>query len=221
MADDPKPDPTPDPVPDPEPKPDPEPEPEPFDKERAMATINKLRDEVKAAKADAKKTAALEARLKEIEDAQLTEQEKVAKERDALAAEKTAWEQERQVTNLKLAVYAQTVPLGIVDADLALAALDRSALEFDEGGNPKNIADVLLALLEAKPILKGVASSFSATGDLNAGSGQAGGKKPSLTAEELEAAARYGMTVEAYAAFKDVGTYEDYLKAREALKPAS
>lgn len=186
-----------------------------------MATINKLRDEVKAAKADVKKTSALEARLKEIEDAQLTEQEKVAKERDQLAGEKAAWEQERQATNLKLAVYAQAVPLGIVDADLALAALDRSQVEYAEDGSPKNIADVLLALLEAKPILKGVANSSSGTGDLNAGSGQGEGKKPSLTAEELEAARTLDMTVEAYAAFKNVSTYEDYLKAREALKPAS
>ena len=112
-------------------------------------------------------------------------------------------------------------PLGIVDADLALAALDRSTLEYDENGNPKNIADVLLALLEAKPILKGVATTTTVTGKLNAGDGQGGGKKPSLTAEELEAAARYGMTVEAYAAFKDVSTYEEYRQAREALKPAS
>ena len=189
-----------------------------FDKDRAMATINKLRDEVKASKADVKRMAELEEKLTGIENAQLSDQERVAKERDALAAEKTAWEQERQATNLKLAVYAQAVPLGIVDADLALAALDRSQVEYDEAGAPKNIADVLLTLLEAKPILKGSAVGASGTGSTNAGGGQGGGKAPSLTAAELEAAQKLGMTPESYAAMRDVNTVGDYEKAREGLK---
>lgn len=193
-------------------------EDEAFDKDRAMSTIQKLREEVKAAKADVKKTKDLEAKLKEIEDAQLSDQERVAKERDDLAAEKAAWEQERQTTNLKLAVYAQATPLGIVDADLALAALDRSKLEYDETGTPKNIADVLLELLEAKPILKGSASTASRTGSTDAGGGQGGGKAPALTAAELEAAQKLGMTPESYAAMRDVQTVDDYSKAREGLK---
>jgi hypothetical protein len=132
-----------------------DPEPEPFDQERAMALITKLRGEVKDAKADKRKQTELETRLREIEDAQLSEQQRVEKERDELKAEKDAWEKDREETNLRLAVYSQQQTLGIADADLAIAALNRASIVWEDG-KPTNIQDVLTDLLTQKPILRGI-----------------------------------------------------------------
>jgi CRISPR/Cas system CMR subunit Cmr4 (Cas7 group RAMP superfamily) len=60
---------------------------EPFDKERAMATITKLRETEKQAKAERKELEQLKAEKKQRDDAALTESERNKKERDELAAE--------------------------------------------------------------------------------------------------------------------------------------
>src|SRR3990167_89804 len=53
-------------------------DPKTWDYERGMATITKLRDELKAAKADSKRATELETRLKEVDDASKSEEEKRA-----------------------------------------------------------------------------------------------------------------------------------------------
>lgn len=63
------------------------PQEEPFDKERAMATINKLRDIETQAKKDKKELERLQAEEKKRADAQMSETERLQKERDAMAAE--------------------------------------------------------------------------------------------------------------------------------------
>lgn len=60
---------------------------EPFDKERAMSTINKLRDVEKQAKQDKKELEQLRAEKQKQADATLSETERLQKERDAIAAE--------------------------------------------------------------------------------------------------------------------------------------
>jgi hypothetical protein len=82
---DPEPEPTPDPDPEPPaPEPEPEPDPEAWDEARARRTIERQRASEKAANERAK---AAEARAKELEDAQLSEQEKVVRDRDEARAE--------------------------------------------------------------------------------------------------------------------------------------
>jgi hypothetical protein len=85
----PKPDPAPEPTPPAPPapvppEPEPDPEPEPYDRERAMRTIEKQRESEKAARDELREA---KARLKEIEDAQLSEQEKTVKDRDEARAD--------------------------------------------------------------------------------------------------------------------------------------
>jgi len=63
-------------------------ETEEFDKERAMATINKLRDIEKQAVKDSKELARLKAEEQKRLDAQLTETERYKKQADELLAEK-------------------------------------------------------------------------------------------------------------------------------------
>ncbi|MCR4338780.1 MAG: hypothetical protein NUW01_02720, partial [Gemmatimonadaceae bacterium] len=166
-----------------------------WDYDRGMATITKLRDEVKAAKAAAKERDELAAKLKTIEDAQLSEHDKLAKRVEEYEARETAWAAEKKETALKLGVFSLQATLGVADTDLALAALDRSQVEYDDAGQPTNLQDVLTALLEAKPLLKGVTVP-PASGSLNAGAGAQSGPPLQLSAEELEAANTLGMSAE-------------------------
>jgi hypothetical protein len=62
-------------------------EDEVFDKERAMATINKLRETEKQAKKDAKELADLKAEAQKRADAELSETERLKKENERLASE--------------------------------------------------------------------------------------------------------------------------------------
>ncbi|MCR4338819.1 MAG: hypothetical protein NUW01_02915, partial [Gemmatimonadaceae bacterium] len=126
-----------------------------FDAPRAKALIDKLRLAEKQGKTDAKALADATAKLAAIETAALSEQEKVAKERDDLKAGFTALEATNRENAVKLAVFSKQAEMGIADSDLALAMLDRSAIEYDDAGQPTNVGDLLTALLDAKPILKG------------------------------------------------------------------
>lgn len=208
MAD---PDPTPDPKPDPTPKPDPpKPDPpdptlgpdgKPWDPERAGRTIAELRQAEKDGKAAQKKAAELEARLEALEDEKLSAQDKVAKERDTLKAQAEQWQTERRTLNLKLAVHSLAPELGVADADLALAALDRTKIDYGDDGEPTNVKETLADLLERKPILKGTPAKATAP-QIDANGGSQGGTPPNLTADELAAAQAMGMTAERYAAFK-------------------
>ena len=126
------------------------------------------------AEAAAKERDELAAKLKTIEDAQLSEHDKLAKRVEEYETREAEWAAEKKETALKLGVFSLQAPLGIADTDLALAALDRSQVEYDGNGQPTNLQDVLTALLEAKPLLKGVTAS-SASADLNAGAGAQSG----------------------------------------------
>lgn len=189
-------------------------EPEEFDKDRAMALINKLRPFEKQAEAATKKAADLEARLKELEDRDKSEEEKRAERLAALESQTAADQIELQTLRLKTAVYAVAPTVGVADADLALAALDRSLVEYDTQGVPTNITDVLTQLVEQKPILKGQAVSVV---NINAGGGAQNGQRPNLTADELEMARRQGLTAEEYAAFKGVTTVDDLHEAERLM----
>ena len=217
----PKPDPDPDPTPDldPDPKPDPEESPEKL--LNAVKATRTERDEAKrAAKAAEKERDALAARLKEIEDAERSDLEKAeAKIADFEAREKQ-WADERRLFTLRAAVQEWSEKLGIASPSLALKALDRDEIEYGEDGEPKNLGDVLAALLEREPVLKGQAPKPK-PGQINAGAGSGGEKPPALTAEELEAATTTGMTPERYAAMKNVKSYDEWQALREAEKASA
>lgn len=217
-APDPKPDPKPDPAPDPKPDPPPDPKPddEPWDKERGMTTIRKLRDELKEAKKSGAKVTELEQRLQEIEDAEKTELERAQAKVAQFEAKEQQWADERKETALKLAVHEKAGELGIKSPTLALAALDRGKLEWDAAGDPTNLDDQLTLLLEREPLLKGEPAKPKPPG-LDGGGGGGSSDPVTLTADELKAAEKLGMTPEKYAAYKKVSTPEEYaaLRARE------
>lgn len=187
-----------------------------WDHERGMATIVKLREELKAAKAEGRRAAELETRLQAIEDAEKTELQRAADQLAAYQAKEAAWASERRDTLLKLAVHTKAGELGITSPGLALAALkDAGSIEYDDQGQPKNLDETLTALLEAEPALKGVVKPRPAS--VNAGDGGGGAPPPALTAEQLAYAAKLGMTPESYAAYQTGGatTLQDFQRIRE------
>lgn len=238
MADDPTP-PAPAPAP-PAPAPAPAPEPAPappapapappdddsgvWDHQRGMATIRKLRSDIAMLRADgdvshgvldrARRADELEQELKALKDAQLTEEQRIAQERDELLEQKTGWDREKRDTALRLAVHDLRDELGVADTDLAIAALDVSQVEYGPDGKPTNVEGLLTALLERKPLLKvepGKKKAPSADG----GKGSQAGPPPDLTAEELEFAKEQGISAERYAAMKNVGNVDEFIELRK------
>jgi phage I-like protein len=120
---------------------------------------------------------------------------------------------------LEAAVAAQAVRLNIIDAEAAVKLLDRSTLELDEEGNPKNVEAALRDLIKERPYLAPKApTNVTPSGGTNAASGTAPGPTPRLTAEELEAAKLTGTDPARYAAMKGVKTLDDYMKVARPSK---
>jgi hypothetical protein len=128
----------------------------PFDAQRAQATIDALRNEIKAGKATAKEADALRARLKEIEDKDKSEVERLAGTAREAGEKLTAAEHRARDLAIRLAVAETATTLGITGASVkaAVRLLDHGALEFDEDtGEPTNVEVVLKALLKEFPML--------------------------------------------------------------------
>lgn len=133
--------------------------------------------------ADYEELKAAKAKLDELEAANSTELEK-AQKRLADMERKTADAEARAQENLLRAqVVAEAARKNVVDPDAAVALLDRSLIEFDQDGSPKNIAQAMDSLLEAKPYL--VAASGGTRGSADQGARQQGGPKQ-LARSELQ-----------------------------------
>lgn len=140
------------------------------------------------------------AKLKAIEDADASELEKATKRAD-----------EAEAANAKLTETARKARLTVELAKPEHALVDAAAtaalitgVEFDEDGNPTNVADRVKAVTETYAFLKGKAAP-PPPGDINAGGGGGGGggDGPTLTAEELSAAKAANMSAEEWAHYKD------------------
>ena len=184
-----------------------------FDPDRAQRTIEKLREELKAAKLTTKERDDLAAKVKEFEDSQKSELEKAQEAaKEARDRAKVATEKARNA-NLKSALYDKAADLGIGSPSLALKALNRSKIEWDDSDEPSNIEAVLEALLEEEPLLKATPKKKTASTD--AGGGAGGGEPPQLSQEQLEAAGLLGYKDPAeYAADMNLKTLADWNKAR-------
>lgn len=183
-----------------------------FDKDRAMNTIRNLREKEREGKRVAKELADIQARLKEYEDREKSEVDRAKDaEKEARDRVKNATEKLRNA-NLKAALYDKAQELGIGSASLALKALDRKKIEWDDEDEPANLATVLEALLEEEPVLK--ASPKKRTASTDAGGGSGNGERPALTQEELEWAAKTGMTPDEYAASKSIENVNDWNSSR-------
>ncbi len=150
---------------------------EPFDAERAMATIRKLRETEKQAKAAAKQVLDLQAKVKQFEDATLTEQQRQQKEADELRqrvqhfeAQEAQWRQERSALLLGQALTSAGQRANMHDPAEAVLHLasDPSLLADDGTVKPEAVEAAVNRLLKQKPhLFRG--STASATNPARSG----------------------------------------------------
>lgn len=126
---------------------------EEFDRERAMKTIRTLREEAKAAVKQIKEVETLRARVKEIDDAKLSEQERLTKRAEEAETKLTQTQKQTQDRINRYEVQLQASKLGIVDPDAAVKLLDWDRLEYAQDGTPKDVDAALKALLAERPYL--------------------------------------------------------------------
>lgn len=100
----------------------------------------------------------LRARLKALEDAEakrkeaeLSDVEKANKQ----LAEATAKAESLKGRLVEFAVRSVATELGAIDAEVVAKLVDRSKLELDDDGSPKNAKSLIEELFKAKPYLKG------------------------------------------------------------------
>ena len=135
------------------------------------------------------------ARADELEQAQLTEQEKL--EARAAEAERKAASAADQISAAMIAseVKVRASQLGIIDPDAALLLVDRANVRYSEGDGVTGVDAALTQLMEDKPYLKGQPNRAP---NLNPQSGE-----PApilrLTEGQREVARLMGMTDEEYA----------------------
>lgn len=147
------------------------------------------------------------AEFDKLQEANKTELEKAQEraarlERDhALTAERY----QRAITDS--AIVAEAAKRGI-DTDIAKAMIDRASLEFDDDGNPTNIASAMDALLEAKPNLAATGGEGRGANG-SADQGARGGGKHQIKSTD-------GMSAEEIAAAVADGRLDEYLKTPTA-----
>ena len=145
-----------------------------------FADYNQLKD--RAAKAD------------ELEQAQLSEQEKL--ETRAAEAERKAAAAADQISAAMIAseVKVRAAQLGIIDPDAALLLVDRANVRYSEEDGVTGVDAALTQLMEDKPYLKGAPNRAP---NLNPQSGEVA-PTMRLSEGQREAARLMGMTEEEY-----------------------
>jgi len=134
------------------------------------------------------------AKADELEQAQLTEQQKL--EARAVEAERKATEAVDQIASAMIAseVKVRASLLGVIDPDAAYLLIDRSNVKYDAEAGVTGVDEALTQLLEEKPYLKGTGNRAP---NLNPQSGE---PAPALrlSADQREAARLMGLTDEEY-----------------------
>jgi|GEM_PF-3592255 len=153
----------------------------------------------------------------ESDKAQLTEQQRTERRAAELEQKLVLAEAKARTKALEAAVAKAATKLGIVDPDAAVKLLDAESLELDDDGEPKNIDVALKALVKERPWLASKPETPT-PGSVNGAAGGEAGPPPKLTADELAAAQRAGMTPERYEKLKGVKTLDDWKKAQPPAK---
>jgi hypothetical protein len=111
-------------------------------------------------------------------------------------------------TNLRSAILAEAAKPDrkVLDPEAVLSLLDRSKLELDDDGTPKNIAEAMDALLTAKTYLVDGGTGTTTRSDADQGARQTTGGVEQLKSTD-------GMTAEQIADAAAKGQLDEYLKA--------
>jgi hypothetical protein len=94
------------------------------------------------------------AKLKEVEDAQKTSEQKLRDDLAAAQEARTKAEREARETTLRSSVVAEAIRLGFNDPMDAFNLLDKSSLTQAEGGDVEGITEALNELARSKPYLR-------------------------------------------------------------------
>jgi hypothetical protein len=125
---------------------------EPFDRDRAMATIDAQRKSEKELQGA---LAAANARLKEYEDAKLSEQDRATKRIAELESERDTLATTLQDINTRGAIERAASAAGAMYPDAVARVVDRSALVFGKDGDITNMDAVMADTLKRYPALFG------------------------------------------------------------------
>lgn len=160
----------------------------------ALAAERTLRKQHEKDAKDAK------ARLQAIEDADASELDKATKRAEEAEAKVSGMTE--RLHRARLIVELAKPEHKLVDA--AAAAHLMEGVEYDDDGNPTNVADAVKAVTEKYAFLKGEPAAPPPP-EINAGGGAggSGGSGPALTAEQLSAARSMNMTPEEWAHYQD------------------
>jgi hypothetical protein len=104
--------------------------------------------------------------LKQLQDKDLPEAERVAREQAETKAENDTLKAELKRLRGQQAVFAEASKLGYADPMDAFRLIE---LETDDDGNPKNVTAQLTKLLESKPYLKSTTARAATGGSADAG----------------------------------------------------
>ena len=108
-----------------------------------------------------KRSEALEREKQQAAQAGMSEAEKAAARAQELEDQNRQLSSALQEQRVEAATVAAATKLNYRNPELASRLLDRSAIEYDEGGKPKNVEALLRALASSEPYLvKGQAGDF-------------------------------------------------------------
>lgn len=132
-------------------------------------------DPAKALTRAERELAKAQARIQELETANLSEAERRDRRLAELEAERATWEVERQSMTLRHAVWQEAVKAGAVYPDLVVNAVNPAQVEWSKDGSPSNIGKVVSDARQAYPAL------FRVTpGTADGGAGQGAGPEPTM-----------------------------------------
>ena len=141
----------------------------------------KALDAERAARRDAEQRAkTAQDELEKLRTASLSEDEKRQRRLVELERAEADWQRERQEFVLERVVERSAAKLGFADPVDALGLLDRTALEFEADGHPRNVEQLLQTLAKAKPYLMTQARPSASFDTGTAGGRAAGGTIYSL-----------------------------------------
>lgn len=170
---------------------------EDFDKARAMETIRKLRASEKERAAELKAGREAAAKLKELEDKDLGEKERLQKQLDEANARATKLEAQHREIRLHSEIERAARKLGAVDEEAVIALLDKGQLELDDDGKPTNAEKVVKDLLEKRSYLKSDGTKTKGEPIPNTprggGNGAGGSERVEKTKEELRGTGKYNL----------------------------
>jgi len=165
-----------------------------FSQEEVNRMMGQARRDARGQFSDYNELKARSEKLGEMEQAQLTEAQRL--EARVADAEKQASDAQQQLSQATIAseVKVRATQMGAVDPDAAFLLLDKKNVTYSATDGVAGVDDALTQLLEDKPYLR----SGGRTPNLNPETGQA--TPPTrLTADQREAARLMGLTDEEYA----------------------